>query len=362
MTKSLFDNKATIVAEDIRGKINSGKFSHTEKLPSTSELALNYSVSRETINIAMAQLVRDGLVQRKRGFGSVISKTKSGNLFKPPLGIFLPMLKDEYSCLSPTESPTWLLIFYGVLQACTERGYTLIPIPNTGSPWEKIISDHNLGGILLPGSRIEIMESFFTSGMQKRVKYLMMDRAMNFTETNYVEEFSPVEICKAVNLLQSKGHRRIAAVGADRDIMVYQNFFSGYRMAMLGKSLYASSYVKRVFEQKPEEYDQIITELMDRAKPPTLILVFNYCYVGGLIDALKRRGLEVPHDISIVMTNCEEGKYIKKKISAFLSPGKHTFGETAADTLIDLMENKTKEPAKINLKLKFCQGDTLIAK
>lgn len=360
MAQTLFDSKAAIVAEDIRDRISTGKFSHVKKLPSTSELALSYSVSKETVNLAMAQLVRDGLVYRKRGFGSVISKTSPQKMLKPHLGIFLPMLHDECSSLSPKESPTWSLIFYGVLHACAERGYTLIPIPNAGVPWEKVISNHKLGGILLPGGRMKIVESFWASGMQKEVKYFMIDRAINLTEANYVEEFSPEEIRKAVNQLFDKGHKRIAAVGADMDRMVFQNFFDGYRMAMTEKKLYSPSYVKRIFKQKPEEYDQIVAELMDRPEAPTLIVAFNYLYIEGLIDALERRGLRVPEDISVVMTNFEEAKYKGKTISGFISPDKHIFGETAANSLIDLIENKAKEPLQINLELKFSHGDTLI--
>ncbi|MCF6174269.1 MAG: GntR family transcriptional regulator [Victivallaceae bacterium] len=359
--QSLFDSKATIVAEDIRSKISNGDFLQVDKLPSTSKLASRYSVSRETVNIAMAQLVRDGLIYRKRGFGSVITKNNPDKLVKPHLGIYLPMLQDENSSLSPSESPTWSLIFYGVLHACAERGYTLIPIPNKGYSWEKIISDYKLGGILLPGGQLKIMESFWISGMQKQVKYFMMDRAMNFTEANYVEEFSPVEICRAVNMLLDKGHRRIAAVGTDTDAgkTVFQNFFDGYRTAMREKKLYSPSYVKRVFEHTQQEYDQLIVELMDRAEPPTLILAFNYLYIEGLIDALERRGLQVPQDISVVMTNFEKAKYKGKEISGFIGPGKHLLGEIAANSLIDLMENKTKEPLEINIELKFYQGDTL---
>jgi len=307
----------------------------------------------------MSQLVRDGLISRKRGFGSVVAKVPEKELVKPHLGIFLPMLKDMNSSLSPTESPTWSLIFYGVLHACAERGYILIPIPAKIDSWEAIVAKHKLGGILLPGGQLKILESFWSSGIQKKVKYIMIDRAMDFTTANYVEEFSPVKIAEAVNLLLAKGHQRIAAVGADEDAMIYQNFFRGYRMAMENQKLYSPSYVKRLHHQSTAEYDQLVAELMDRDYPPTLILIFNYHYVEGVIDALERRGLKIPEDISIVMTNFEDAEYKNRKISAFVSPNKQQFGEIAANSLIDLIENKAQQPIQINLDLTFQQGDTM---
>jgi LacI family transcriptional regulator, galactose operon repressor len=164
--------------------------------------------------------------------------------------------------------------------------------------------------------------------------------------------------------LQAKGHRRIAAVGSDESKMIFQNFFDGYRMAMTGKNLYLSSYVKRVSEQTPQEYDQLVAELMDRAEPPTLIMTFNYRYVGGLIDALERRGLKVPQDISVVMTNVmtnsEETEYQGKQITGFISPRKQELGEIAANSLIDIIENKVNEPVQVNVELTYCPGDTFI--
>jgi DNA-binding LacI/PurR family transcriptional regulator len=358
MAPLLFDSKSTIIAEDLRGKIKDGIFSATDKLPPTRELALNYAVSRETINIAMSELVNEGLIKRKRGFGSVVAKTYPEQSFKPHLGIFLPMLKDKQSSLSPNESPVWSLIFYGVLHACAIRGYTLIPIPDTGASWEKIVSDHHLGGILLPGGNIKIIESFWASGVQNRVKYLMIDRAMNFTTANYIEEFSPMKICKVIKLLQAKGHRRIAAVGTDDDQMVFQNFFAGYRMAMTASNDYSPSYVKRLVKHQPEEYDQLVHELMARKEPPTLIMIFNYCYVAGVIDALERYGVKVPNDISIVMTNYKNVAYRDQQITAFTSLDKQLFGDIAANSLMDLIEHKAKVPLQLELELKFNQGDT----
>ena len=358
--QSLFNNKAAIIAEDFEKRIHRGEFSKSDKLPSTVELAQAYTVSRETINMAMSQLVNKGLIHRRRGFGSFVNTKHVRRKARPHVGIYLPMLHNENATLSPAESPTWSAIFYGVLHTCASRGYTLIPVPDKGEPWDKIVDDYRLGGILLSGGNIRIMESFWSSGVQNHIKYLLLDRPVNFQLTNYVEEFSPSEICRATQLLINKGHRYIAAVGSDIDDMVYQNFFAGYRSAMTEHNLYSPSYVKRIYRQTSEEYDQIVYELMQRSQPPTLILVFNYAYVGGIIDALERYGLRVPQDISLVVTHTAPAEYRGQKITSFTSPDKNLFGEVAANALLDLLEHKAETPLQINLELQFNQGDTLL--
>ncbi len=358
MTKTLFDSKAAIVAEDIKRRIIDGEFSHLKKLPSTVQLSASYSVSKETINTAMSQLVRKGIIMRKRGFGSVVSQIPQRKQTKPHLGIYLPMLENENSSLTQADSPVWYSVFYGALQACAKRGYTLIPIPNIGKSWDEIVADHELGGVVLPGGREAVMESFFISGMHKKIKYCMINRATNFDAVNFVEEFSIEEIERIVNGLADKGHKEIVAVGSDENRMLYQHFFDGYRSAMTQKGLYTPSNVKRINDNTPEEYDILVNELMSHINPPSVILAFHYKYAEGIMAAFERREIKCPDDISVVMINFERNSYKARPITGFISPNKQEFGATAANCLMDIIENKVAEPVHINLKLSFCDGET----
>ena len=63
------------VAETLKGRILSRKYPAGEIVPSEKHLAEEFGVSNITIRKAMALLVEDGLVVRKRGIGTrVISK------------------------------------------------------------------------------------------------------------------------------------------------------------------------------------------------------------------------------------------------------------------------------------------------
>lgn len=60
------------VAEDLRTAIASGTYPANTKLPSESELAARYSVSRGTIRQAFAALRADGLIASRRGARRVV--------------------------------------------------------------------------------------------------------------------------------------------------------------------------------------------------------------------------------------------------------------------------------------------------
>lgn len=65
--------KYITIYHDLREKIQQKQWSKDEMLPSENELATTYQTSRETIRKALDLLVQDGLIQKVRGKGSVIT-------------------------------------------------------------------------------------------------------------------------------------------------------------------------------------------------------------------------------------------------------------------------------------------------
>lgn len=64
------------VMEDIRDKVDSGKFVPGDKIPSEPELSEEYSVSRITIRRAVSELVDDGYLVKRQGKGTFVCQRK----------------------------------------------------------------------------------------------------------------------------------------------------------------------------------------------------------------------------------------------------------------------------------------------
>lgn len=60
------------VSEHLRQQITSGQLASGEHLPNEIELAAVYGLSRPTMRQALDELVRDGLIVRRRGVGTVV--------------------------------------------------------------------------------------------------------------------------------------------------------------------------------------------------------------------------------------------------------------------------------------------------
>lgn len=61
------------VAEHLRDLIASGKLAAGEHLPNEIDLAQSFTLSRPTMRQALDELVRDGLITRRRGIGTVVT-------------------------------------------------------------------------------------------------------------------------------------------------------------------------------------------------------------------------------------------------------------------------------------------------
>lgn len=73
------------LAEDLRGQIMSGGFPDHDQFPTESVLCTRYGVSRFTVREALRTLQNEGLIQRRRGSGTVIqpAAARGGALHQP---------------------------------------------------------------------------------------------------------------------------------------------------------------------------------------------------------------------------------------------------------------------------------------
>jgi len=65
------------ILNDIRGKIVSGQWAPGYRIPFEHELTVEYGCSRMTVNKAMSQLAKAGLIERRRRSGSFVRQPRS---------------------------------------------------------------------------------------------------------------------------------------------------------------------------------------------------------------------------------------------------------------------------------------------
>ncbi len=117
----------------------------------------------------------------------------------------------------------------------------------------------------------------------------------------------------ATQHLLELGHRRIAHLGANSELIFSQARLHGYRAALEAAGI--ASRDSYVYHGR-NDYQAGVTgggELLDLAEPPTAIFAATDESAAGVIEAARVRGLRVPEDLSVV-------GFDDVPITRFLSP------------------------------------------
>ena len=70
--------KYQMVADTLRREIQAGQYDETMRLPTEQALCAQFQVSRQTVRQALSRLTDEGLIQRRQGSGSHLTKRDRG--------------------------------------------------------------------------------------------------------------------------------------------------------------------------------------------------------------------------------------------------------------------------------------------
>ncbi|MGX6604362.1 LacI family DNA-binding transcriptional regulator [Micromonosporaceae bacterium Da 78-11] len=149
-------------------------------------------------------------------------------------------------------------------------------------------------GLVLLGPEIPAAE---LGTLATRMPVVAMMRRVRRREVDVVRTDDSRGMHRAVDHLVELGHRRIAHVDGGRAVAASAERRQAYRDAMRKHGL---EEFARVLAGGPGEEDgaRAARELLD--DPPTAVAMFNDLAATGLLDVLRRNGLSVPGDISVV--------------------------------------------------------------
>ena len=115
----------------------------------------------------------------------------------------------------------------------------------------------------------------------------------------------------------------------------------------------AKSQVLRLTPSQEGAYEDMKELLATGEKPASCYFADNDLIAIGAMKALKDAGYRIPQDVSIVgfddLPSCE---YMSPPLTTIMVP-KLFMGETAADRIIQLIEEKNQQPLKIEVSTRL---------
>ncbi|TKV61789.1 LacI family transcriptional regulator [Nakamurella flava] len=264
--------------------------------PTLADVAAAAGVSVALVSIVMRDAPGAGAATRER-----VRRVADEIGYRPDAGA--RRLRSARSRLLgvvfEVEQPFHADLVGGLYQAAERRGYDLTLSAVTGRRSEERAVDDLLRdrceGLVLLGSRATTAR---LADLGAQIPLVSVARAVRSAEVDVVRTADAEGLRDAVDHLVALGHRRIAHADGGRAAGAADRR-RGYAEAMAAHGLtdHLVLLPGGLGAQDGEEAGRALLALRPR---PTAVAVFNDRCAFGLLDALRRAGVDVPGEISVV--------------------------------------------------------------
>ena len=325
--------------------IEENKVSAGEQLPSENEIAAFFNVSRHTVRQALNYLVQEGWIYKERGKGSFFSN-KRENEKKKNVAVLTTYISDY---IFPR-------IISGIEEELRKKGYNLLlfssnnDIENEKVCLENIINQDISGLILEPAqSSINTLSHECMEKLEKNnIKYIEINANCDGEESAYIIVDDEQGGYKLTHYLLELGHRNIAALLKVDDLQGERRR-KGYIEALNEYDInFNKSIVGEYITDNRDMYvDQFVRNILKLEDRPTAIVCYNDQIALRVINNLRKEGISVPEDISIVSFD-DSSLAISSdiKLTTIKHP-KRDMGVQAAKCIIDMIESRIEKPQYI---------------
>jgi len=327
--------------QDLLARIRRGEFSPGDLLPSEAGLCEEYSISVTTARRALLELVKEGVVYRKAGIGTIVaSRVRRAKV---------AFLSIDYKGDAWRRTPSAMgEIVAGIGEACWQRA---ADFSMTGVDGEEVVAylrglaeERSVDGILLRSAE-DVEEEFLEVLEGAGMPYVVVKRRIPGRRMNCVisDDLSGAEM--ATSHLLDLGHRRIGFVCAKPHITFAQERLQGYREALGQRGIEPDSHLVR---QQPnfttEEGYRAVKDLLELPSPPSALFVASDTMALGAYRAIRDLSLDVPYDVSLVGYDDISPAAVLQPPLTTVRTSYYDFGRLAAELLLDIVDGREAPP------------------
>jgi DNA-binding LacI/PurR family transcriptional regulator/DNA-binding transcriptional regulator YhcF (GntR family) len=301
----------------IRERILQGDWVAGQALPNRSLLCIEFGTTRVTLDKAIHELVRIGLLHSAKGSGTYVAKpTKTKAEASPALrlpGVFRigVVMRETDPTIPPSD--TWNddlyfgPLFQGIRDAVIGASVEIVYAHMDCRGYRSFYQDRALDGMIL----VAPARSSLPTMQQMKAEHIPFvavgfslhtaeDAALPCLDTDNI-----AGAAEAARHLLKLGHRRIAIVNlatahanhADRQESC-QRILAAAGAPVQPENLVL--YPKHVFAQFEEHIEEWLWQVQAKTALPTAIFACDYMMALATLRVLRRHSLRVPEDISLV--------------------------------------------------------------
>jgi len=330
--------------QQLFSRIRRGEFGPGDMLPSENQLCEEYGVSVTTARRALLELVKEGVVRRRMGVGTMVSP----RVRQLSLGfVSIDNLGGAWRGIS--AGMVELVGGIGELAWRRNASFSMSGVDEEGVEecLRSVAEARAVDGVLLRTAndiRAEHVDILDAAG----IPCVVIKRELSGRPLNCVVSNDLLGSRQATAHLLDLGHRRIGFVCAKPLLTLTQDRLRGYRDALAeAGAAYDADLVRMEPSFDEQTGRRAVRDLLEREERPTALFVASDRMAIGGYGAVSELGLRIPDDVALV-------GYDDIGPSAMLQPplttvrtAYHDFGRLAAQLLLDLIEGRLEAPQRV---------------
>ena len=337
-------SKYQIIADELRVHIKAGKYAAAMVLPPEFSIAEEYRVSRQTVRQALAVLVREGLIETRRGSGSHIRRDAGAALQRRSIAVITTYISDY---IFPS-------ILREVENVLSEHNCTpvLFATKNQVANERKILADlltRPVDGILVEATKSALPNpnlDLYRQLMRQDVPLVFIHGYYeNLPGAHYVLDANFDGGRQLACYLADKGCTRIGGIFKSDDIQGHGRY-AGYASGLQEKGLTLKD--QNVYWYNTETKNQLLggseallgDYLQTVRSGVDSLICYNDEIANFLILQLQKLGMRVPEDVAIVSFDDSYYSKLSSVPITSLSHGEENVGRAAAEMLLRQMNGE----------------------
>jgi GntR family transcriptional regulator of arabinose operon len=323
----------------IKSEIESGKLKKGDRIYTESELCENFNISRQTVRQAISLLTEEGLLESRQGSGTYVVKTLAPRQSHSSVGVISSNM-DEYIFPSQVN---------GIEHILSKNGYSLqLMLTHDKLELEaktlQSFIDKGIAGLLFESSKsgLPSLNLHYYQELQRlHVPMIMINANNTQLDIPYIGLDDRKGGHMAAEHLVSMGHTSIAGIFKLDDYQGHLRY-SGFMDMMVESELLHNE--NNVLWYSTETFGSLFNGIQDAyvvesLKDCTAVFCYNDQVACFLVQLLRRNGIDVPNDVSIIGYDDSNLATINvPNLTTIKHPG-YNLGVLAAKQLLQLIQD-----------------------
>jgi DNA-binding LacI/PurR family transcriptional regulator len=249
-------------------------------------------------------------------------------------------------------APYFAELAAAVIAAAKARSYTVLIEDTGGDAEEELRIACGLGSSLIDGvllSPLNLDQAALASRPRRMPLVLLGERDYSLP-VDHVLIDNVAAAREATAHLLGLGHRRVAAIGAQRSATsaTAHQRVRGYQEALYEAGVpYDPALTCEVSAYRFADGVRAMRSLLDLPRPPEAVFCFNDLLAAGAVRAAADRGLRVPRDLAIAgFDDVELSRYSVPSLTT-VAPDKAELARLAVDALLRRIADGGEEPPAV---------------